>query len=401
MNSVLKWILLLFISCDLFGQFRYEIAPEKWSEPVLVKGIENQYAIDPYISYDGKTLFFNAYMYVEKTDTGWSEIKQLNSNIKKSLVRITRMTPDGKTLFFTFYYMDNWDLFYSEWDSLKHDWGVAKWGGYELNTEATEDGPSFPDDTTMIFLRSELTHISHYNKASRKWSTAQEWPGKEKGFNSHLSIFVTKDMKKIYATRTCPHIDAYGKEFVDFDMCVRYKENITGQLPGYNGFTTLFLLNTTLYSDSLLRAGKVATTYEGQPVLTPDGKTMYFTANYTAVGEYRIYESHMIIDENGEPVTSVENKNTPLLPETITVYPLYPNPFNPLSTLRYSLPAAMKIKITLYDITGRKVRDLKDAIESGGEHSVNITADNLSSGIYLIHIQSPYQSLVRKAVVLK
>lgn len=397
MNSVLKWILLLFIYCDLFGQYSHKFAPEKWSEPVLVKGIENQYAIDPYISYDGKTLFFNAYMYVEKTDTGWSEIKQLNSNIKKSLVRITRMTPDGKTLFFTFYYMDNWDLFYSEWDSLKHDWGVAKWGGYELNTEATEDGPSFPDDTTMIFLRSGLTHISHYNKASRKWSTAQEWPGKEKGFNSHLSIFVTKDIKKMYKTLLLEH----PNDDIDYDMCVQYKDNLIGQFPGSRGYTYPMILNITLYSDSLKRAGKIANTYEGQPVLTPDGKTMYFTANYTAVGEYRIYESHMIIDENGEPVTSVENKNTPLLPETITVYPLYPNPFNPLSTLRYSLPAAMKIKITLYDITGRKVRDLKDAIESGGEHSVNITADNLSSGIYLIHIQSPYQSLVRKAVVLK
>lgn len=84
------------------------------------------------------------------------------------------------------------------------------------------------------------------------------------------------------------------------------------------------------------------------------------------------------------PVTSVsENQNI------VSDYSLdqnYPNPFNPSTIIKYTLEQKSFVKLSVFDLLGRKVAELVNQEQSKGIHSAMFNAVNLSSGIYFYKI---------------
>jgi hypothetical protein len=70
------------------------------------------------------------------------------------------------------------------------------------------------------------------------------------------------------------------------------------------------------------------------------------------------------------------------------LYPNFPNPFNPVTTIRYQLPAAGHTKITVYNLLGEQVKILADRADHAGIHEVRLDATGLSSGIYIYRIRT-------------
>ncbi|MGB6032802.1 MAG: fibronectin type III domain-containing protein, partial [Bacteroidota bacterium] len=66
----------------------------------------------------------------------------------------------------------------------------------------------------------------------------------------------------------------------------------------------------------------------------------------------------------------------------------FPNPFNPLTTIGYSLPAPSRVRLTLYDLVGREVATLVDGIQLGGRRSVVLDGSDLASGVYYYRLQA-------------
>ena len=94
------------------------------------------------------------------------------------------------------------------------------------------------------------------------------------------------------------------------------------------------------------------------------------------------------------------------LPHAFNVYNNYPNPFNPVTTLRYDLPEDALVNITIYDIMGRIVRTLINSQQNAGFKSIQWNATNnvgtpLSAGLYLYKIQADNFVQTRKMVLLK
>jgi len=88
----------------------------------------------------------------------------------------------------------------------------------------------------------------------------------------------------------------------------------------------------------------------------------------------------------------------------ITDYQLfqnYPNPFNPSTSIKYSVPSQSKIKITLYDIIGNEVRTLFEGIQQSGVHEINLTADNLPSGVYFVSMTAENFNKTIKITLMK
>ena len=84
----------------------------------------------------------------------------------------------------------------------------------------------------------------------------------------------------------------------------------------------------------------------------------------------------------------------------------YPNPFNPVTTLRYDLPENSHVNITIYDMIGRQVKNLINQTQDAGYRSVrwNATDDYgkpVSAGIYLYQIQAGEFVQTKKMVLLK
>jgi len=79
----------------------------------------------------------------------------------------------------------------------------------------------------------------------------------------------------------------------------------------------------------------------------------------------------------------------------------YPNPFNPSTTISYTLPNAGYIKLTVYDRIGREVKVLVDENKQQGTHTVEFNASNLPSGIYFYRIKTSEKTEVRKMILAK
>jgi len=84
----------------------------------------------------------------------------------------------------------------------------------------------------------------------------------------------------------------------------------------------------------------------------------------------------------------------------------YPNPFNPVTTLRYDLPQDGLVNITIYDMMGRKVKTLINDSQTAGFKSVQWNATNdrnepVSAGLYLYTIQAGEYRQTKKMILLK
>ena len=79
----------------------------------------------------------------------------------------------------------------------------------------------------------------------------------------------------------------------------------------------------------------------------------------------------------------------------------YPNPFNPSTTLEYSLANAGQLNITVYDMAGRVVEELVNGFRDQGAGSVTWNADNHSSGVYFVKMSSGQFTQTQKVVLVK
>jgi len=94
------------------------------------------------------------------------------------------------------------------------------------------------------------------------------------------------------------------------------------------------------------------------------------------------------------------------LPITYNLYNAYPNPFNPITTLRYDLPEDAVVNITIYDMMGRIVKTLVNSSQTAGYKSVQWNATNgrnepVSAGLYLYTIEAGKFRQTKKMVLLK
>ncbi|GAG22124.1 unnamed protein product, partial [marine sediment metagenome] len=80
---------------------------------------------------------------------------------------------------------------------------------------------------------------------------------------------------------------------------------------------------------------------------------------------------------------------------------VYPNPFNPITTISYRIPKPMNIKIELFDIKGRYVQTIRDIPNQSGSHTCRFDGSHLSSGVYFIRLLAGSQVLQKKIVLIK
>lgn len=89
--------------------------------------------------------------------------------------------------------------------------------------------------------------------------------------------------------------------------------------------------------------------------------------------------------------TSIDDREIVEVPRQYHLFQNYPNPFNPETTIRYDLPAAGTVSLTIYNVLGQQVRQLVNANQAGGSYSVvwdgqNAFGTKAASGIYFYRL---------------
>ena len=113
---------------------------------------------------------------------------------------------------------------------------------------------------------------------------------------------------------------------------------------------------------------------------------------------------YAVIDgvEYGDKITSVEDhkKNT----INFQLFPNYPNPFNPETTIKYSIPSSNKnvlVTLKIYDILGKRIKTLVNIEQSSGIYEIKFNGAGLASGVYLYKLNAGNSSDSKKFILMK
>ena len=103
----------------------------------------------------------------------------------------------------------------------------------------------------------------------------------------------------------------------------------------------------------------------------------------------------------------IENTSIPAemvrsdMPRGIRLLQNHPNPFNPSTTITYSIPRSEFVTLKVYDITGREIETLIEKYQSPGSYTVLFANENLPDGIYLYQLQAGDRIETRKMIITK
>lgn len=101
-----------------------------------------------------------------------------------------------------------------------------------------------------------------------------------------------------------------------------------------------------------------------------------------------------------ETVTGISH-NGSNVPGTYELKQNYPNPFNPVTKIQYSIPSASIVKITVYDITGRKMASLVNTFHNAGTYNVTFDGSNFASGVYFYMLEAKDFVNTKKMLLIK
>jgi hypothetical protein len=91
----------------------------------------------------------------------------------------------------------------------------------------------------------------------------------------------------------------------------------------------------------------------------------------------------------------------PIIPRRFALGNPFPNPFNGRVQVRISMPQADRLKLVLYDLTGRTALMGYDAVLSEGNHLLSLNAATLPTGLYLLQAETGGLRVHRKVMLIK
>ena len=252
-------------------------------------------------------------------------------------------------------------------------------------------------------------------------------PGTIYGFSETYEGVVTLEPGKGYWLRST------GEGEITFSVSALTGRTNTFQTPAH--FSTLTLKNTALYfgtdvsTDDILSYSlppkppepstdirfsgdtKLCTTEECVIEIMNNGQPLVFGCDIKNNEVWEIVDGggHVtpcsgvqILELNGGMESFILRKSpSSVSPMSFSISPAYPNPFNPITTIQFSIPELSRVTVSIYDLQGRLIETLVDEKLSPGNHIVQWDAEGFSSGIYFILLNGGERREIQKIVLVK
>jgi hypothetical protein len=90
-----------------------------------------------------------------------------------------------------------------------------------------------------------------------------------------------------------------------------------------------------------------------------------------------------------------------LRPGKLTLGPAYPNPFNPVTTIPFTLTAETVVDLAVFNLLGQRVATLAQGRLAAGAHVARLDGAMLASGLYLVRLSCDQESRIQKVMLLK
>ena len=116
---------------------------------------------------------------------------------------------------------------------------------------------------------------------------------------------------------------------------------------------------------------------------------------------------YLFLDQEGNQLNKgISNFNINMLPDKFTVYNNYPNPFNPITTIKYDLPEVRDVQIRIIDLVGRTITSSEIIGHKPGRHTytwngINNLGKKVSTGMYFFILRAGQDTNIQKMLLLK
>lgn len=139
------------------------------------------------------------------------------------------------------------------------------------------------------------------------------------------------------------------------------------------------------------------TTYE----ISFTGGSAAFNISLPAYGSAVFIVSDTLKKISVPTITSVVEEAEKIAPEKFALFQNYPNPFNSGTVIRFSIPSAVLVTLTVYDMLGREIQTLVNEEKTAGHYAVSFNGSSVASGMYFYRLRAGEHSQVKKLILLK
>lgn len=150
--------------------------------------------------------------------------------------------------------------------------------------------------------------------------------------------------------------------------------------------------------------GAILHTLDGGVTWTPEQTTTNVTftnVSFPSISTGYVVGERGVILKTTNGVSAVKARTENQAPSSFSLEQNFPNPFNPQTTIQFSLPLANRVTLKVYNVLGKEVATLIDQSLEPGEHQVDFDAAHLASGIYFYQLQAGDYTETKKMIVQK
>lgn len=255
------------------------------------------------------------------------------------------------------------------------EWGIpttGPQGGYNTphcwGTGLNENyGPNV--DMWLISPKIDLTEVSEAYLMFSYWLESEAAPSGTAGFDGGR-LLITTDYGQNW--QVIEPLGGYPSPNV---LVFDWGPGFSGSSDGWDAAQ----VNLTAYTGQMVR---IAFQFKSNDVTELDG---WF------IDEMLVNSTLSVEDVPGDEVESFP----------FALQQNRPNPFNPLTTIAFSIPTASQVELKVFDVSGREVETLLNKKLDAGQHEVEFNAGDLPSGVYLYRLEAGSQTDTRRMVLLK
>ena len=289
--------------------------------------------------------------------------------------------------------------------------------GYGLNLEIIND---------TIYSRGSLFPVLYWNSQSESWSafTYQQpttgvrldtiqaiidfYPTNAIG-QSYPSVSVSADGRVVFLMWTGPQLKSTGELDTAFNGSTSQPRTLfwrdlyfTYSVDGGNTFVPVERFPEC--SDDVSETyGHAAQLLEKLDDSTYRAHIVYLADLTTGVGPFDgvltdnpiVYTYYDIVAPG---VVSVDERN---IVNNYYLYQNFPNPFNPSTTIKFTIAARSHVTLKVFDVLGREVETLVDEVKEAGQYTVKFNGKDLPSGMYLYTLSAGNFSKTNKMLLIK
>lgn len=181
---------------------------------------------------------------------------------------------------------------------------------------------------------------------------------------------------------------------VDFDSALKLLDIMLEETKNKDRLNWLLIQKGHIYT-YCLNSPESGINYFETVLSNSDEKSDVFILAYEEINNIENGSTIKLFKQKGGDVVSA------LCPTEYRLYNNYPNPFNPTTTIRYDIPEASHVIITIYNMNGKVVDRLVNQKQGQGFYSVQWNARNVSTGVYFYQIKTDGFQQVNKMLLIK